>query len=348
MDEPTSVLTPQAVDQLFETLRKLSSEGTAIMFVSHKLDEIRRLCHRATIFRGGKWVAEVDPRKETEESLAALMIGREFPRTQRREHAPGAAALELVNLSVPADGPFGTALKGINLELHSGEILGVAGVSGNGQAELLEAITGEQASSDSGMVRLLGQPIGRLGAAERRRLGLVNVPEERLGRGAVPPMSLIENTLLTAHRQGMLQHGLVSQARAIAYAKACIEGFDVRCSGAAAKAQSLSGGNLQKFIVGREIRQLPRAMVVAQPTWGVDVAASALIRQQIIDLAVRGVAVLVISEDLGEILEMCDRVAVIAAGRLSPSKWVSDTSAEEIGRWMAGMFPQDAPELAAA
>ncbi len=341
MDEPTSVLTPQAVDQLFETLRTLSAEGTAIIYVSHKLDEIRRLCHRATILRGGRRVDQVDPRKETEESLASLMIGREFPRTQRREHAPGEMALELIGLSVAADGPFGTALKNVSLRLHAGEILGIAGVSGNGQAELLKAITGEQPVIDPDAVQLCGQPVGRLGAAQRRRLGMVNVPEERLGRGTVPPMTLAENALLTAHRQGMLNHGLVRSGVAATYTAGCISGFDVRCGGTEAKAQSLSGGNLQKFIVGREILQLPRVMVVAQPTWGVDVAACALIRQQIIDLAARGVGVLVISEDLGEILEICDRVTVIAAGRMSPSRNVSDTGAEEIGRWMAGMFPSE-------
>jgi len=341
MDEPTSVLTPQAVEQLFETLRTLSAEGTAIIYVSHKLDEIRRLCHRATILRGGRWVGEVDPRTQTEEGLASLMIGREFPRMQRRSHTPTEVALEIAALSLPGDAPFGTALKDVNLRLHYGEILGIAGVSGNGQAELLEAITGERIVPEAATVRLDGQPVGRLGAARRRELGLVNVPEERLGRGTVPVMTLTENALLTAHRQGMLRHGLVMFESAAAFAAQCIAGFDVRCSGGAAKAQSLSGGNLQKFIVGREMRQMPRVMVLAQPTWGVDIAATALIRQQVIDLAARGVAVLVISEDLGEILETCDRVAVIAGGRISPAKKVSDTSAEEIGRWMAGMFPRN-------
>src|SRR5258707_950635 len=227
MDEPTSVLTPQAVDQLFETLRTLSAEGTAIIYVSHKLDEIRRLCHRATILRGGRRVDQVDPRKETEESLASLMIGREFPRTQRREHAPGEMALELIGLSVAADGPFGTALKNVSLRLHAGEILGIAGVSGNGQAELLKAITGEQPVIDPDAVQLCGQPVGRLGAAQRRHLGMVNVPEERLGRGTVPPMTLAENALLTAHRQGMLNHGLVRSGVAATYTAGCISGFDV-------------------------------------------------------------------------------------------------------------------------
>jgi general nucleoside transport system ATP-binding protein len=341
MDEPTSVLTPQAVEQLFDTLRTLSAEGTAIVYVSHKLDEIRRLCHRATVLRAGHRVAEVDPSTEPEERLASLMIGREFPRTQRRSHTPTDVALELVSLSVSANGPFGTALRNVNLRLHAGEVLGIAGMSGNGQAELLEAITGEQIALNPDAVRLGGQPVGRLGAARRRQLGLVNVPEERLGRGTVPAMSLTENALLTAYRQGMLRHGLVMFESAVRFTEECIAGFDVRCGGATAKAQSLSGGNLQKFIVGREMRQMPRVMVLAQPTWGVDVAATAAIRQQIIDLAASGVAVLMISEDMGEILETCDRVAVIAGGRVSASKRVSDTNAEEIGRWMAGMFPQE-------
>src|SRR5258706_9486664 len=341
MDEPTSVLTPQAVEQLFETLRALAAEGAAIIYVSHKLDEIRRLCHRATILRAGRRVGEVDPRAETEESLASLMIGREFPRTQRRAHVPGELALELDGLNVPADGPFGTPLANMALSLRAGEILGIAGLSGNGQSESLAAITGERPVADAGAVRLGGRPVGRLNAAQRRHLGLVNVPEERLGRGTVPPMTLTENALLTAHRQGMLNHGLVRSGVAATYTAGCISGFDVRCGGTEAKAQSLSGGNLQKFIVGRGILQLPRGMVAGQPTWGGDVGAWGLIRQQIIDLAARGVGVLVISEDLGAIPEMCDRVTVIAAGRMSPSRNVSDTGADEIGRWMAGMFPSE-------
>ncbi len=343
MDEPTSVLTPQAVDQLFETLRTLAAEGTAIVYISHKLDEIRRLCHRATVLRGGRFIAEVDPRVETERRLAELMIGREFPETQRHAQAYGPVALEVMALSVPGDGPFGTALDRITLRLHAGQILGIAGISGNGQAELLAALTGELPPDDAQSIWLNGQPVGRMGASARRKLGLVNVPEERLGRGAVPPMSLTQNALLTSYRQGLVYRGLIDNDATTAYADNCIREFDVRCGGNTAAAQSLSGGNLQKYIVGRELRQAPKVMIVAQPTWGVDVAASALIRQQLIDLAARGVAVLVISEDLGEILEVCNQVAVIAGGKLSPVRDVSATNAQEIGTWMSGLFPQDEP-----
>ena len=344
MDEPTSVLTPQAVDQLFDTLRVLSAEGTAILYISHKLDEIRRLCSRATILRSGRRIGEVDPRAESERRLAELMIGRDFPETRRKEHAFGEVALELMGLCVPGDGPVGPALQSISLRLHAGEILGIAGISGNGQAELLAAMTGETRVSDAQSIWMGGVPVGRMGAAGRRRLGLVHVPEERLGRGAVPPMSLRQNALLTGYRHGMVKRGVINAGETLRFSTDCIAQFDVRCGGPEARAQSLSGGNLQKYIVGREMKQKPKVMIVAQPTWGVDVAASALIRQELMDLAAQGVAILVVSEDLGEILEICDRVTVIAGGRLSPVRDVGATDAQEIGRWMAGLFPSGYPE----
>jgi simple sugar transport system ATP-binding protein len=326
MDEPTSVLTPQAVEQLFDTLRALAREGTAILYVSHKLDEIRRLCERATILRGGRKAGEVDPRAETEARLAELMIGRSFPKTEKRPHPRGAPLLEV-------------ALPSASLRLHAGEVLGIAGISGNGQAEFLAAVNGERRLSPES-IRIGGHAVGHVGPAERRALGLAYVPEERLGRGAVPEMSLTENSLLAAHRRGMVRHGLVDWRAARAFAARCMREFDVRAAGPDAPARSLSGGNLQKFIVGREMSQQPAVMVLAQPTWGVDVAASALIRQRILDLAAQGVAVLVVSEDLGEILEVCDRVAVMALGRLSPVRDVGETHAAEIGAWMAGAFAQ--------
>jgi ABC-type uncharacterized transport system ATPase subunit len=350
MDEPTSVLTPQAVDQLFETLRQLKEEGTSILYVSHKMDEIRRLCDRATILRNGRFVEEVDPRTETESSLARRMIGREFPHTQRREPDLGGIALEIAGLSLASDDPYGTSLKDITLRVHAGEILGIAGISGNGQAELLAAISGERPVDDRNAILLGEVAVGTSGAAQRRSLGLAYVPEDRLGSGAVPAMSLAQNALLTAHRQGMVRNGFVSLRAALKYAARCISEFQVKCFGPTAPARSLSGGNLQKFILGREIEQHPKVMVLAQPTWGVDVAASAAIRQAIIDLAAKGVAILVVSEELSEILEICDRVAVMAGGRLSPVRDVSATNAAEIGQWMAGMFPEAAstPQALAA
>jgi simple sugar transport system ATP-binding protein len=342
MDEPTSVLTPQAVRKLFGTLRRLASEGCSILYISHKLDEIQELCDTATVLRGGKVTGNVIPREETHASLARLMVGRELPDYTRRAHTPGDVLLDVKHLSMPSDDPFGTSLNDVSFGVHAGEILGIAGVSGNGQAELLAALSGEaQASRHSvpaDAVTICGKAAGRLAAGARRRLGFAFVPEERLGRGAVPAMSLSENALLTAHREGMVRSGWLKTGAMRAFAERCIGAFDVRCGGPDALAQSLSGGNLQKYIVGREILQAPKVLVVAQPTWGVDVGAAAFIRQQLLDLSARGVAILVISEELEELFDICDRIAVLAGGRLSPARLTSETNAEEIGRWMAGLF----------
>ncbi|GLU31771.1 ABC transporter ATP-binding protein [Trinickia caryophylli] len=340
MDEPTSVLTPQAVRKLFETLRRLAAQGCSILYISHKLDEIQALCDTATVMRAGRVTGSVTPRNETHASLAQLMVGHSLPDYTRRPHTPGEVLLSVQHLTVASDDPFGTSLADVSFDVHAGEIFGIAGVSGNGQAELLAALSGERrgnAARES--VSICGEPAAHLAPDARRRLGFAFVPEERLGRGAVPAMTLAENGLLTAHRQArMVRHGWIGARAMHAFAARCIERFDVRCGGTEALAQSLSGGNLQKFIVGREILQAPKVLVVAQPTWGVDVGASAFIRQQLLDLSASGVAVLVVSEELDELFDICDRIAVLAGGRLSPARKTGETNAEEIGRWMAGLF----------
>ncbi|MGF6262730.1 ABC transporter ATP-binding protein [Paraburkholderia youngii] len=342
MDEPTSVLTPQAVRKLFTTLRRLAAEGCSILYISHKLDEIQELCDTATVMRGGRVTGNVTPKNETHASLAQLMVGHSLPDYTRREHKPGAVLLDVRQLSVASDDPFGTSLRDVSFSVHAGEIFGIAGVSGNGQAELLAALSGEKRAETRSLpadaIKICGRPAARLGAGRRRALGFGFVPEERLGRGAVPAMSLADNALLTAHRQSMVKSGWIRTGAMRAFAKRCIDAFDVRCGGPDALAQSLSGGNLQKYIMGREILQAPKVLVVAQPTWGVDVGASAFIRQQLLDLSARGVAILVISEELEELFDICDRIAVLAGGRLSPVRATGATNAEEIGRWMAGLF----------
>jgi general nucleoside transport system ATP-binding protein len=344
MDEPTSVLTPQAVLTLFETLRRLAAEGMSILYISHKLDEIRTLCDRATVLRGGRRRGSAIPREESNESLARLMIGGELQACQLTPRTPGEVELELTHLSLPTRDPFGTALDDLNLRVRRGEIVGIAGVSGNGQKELLAALSGETPSPHSGMVRIGGQSAGLLDPAQRRGLGFGFVPEERLGRGAVPAMSLAQNALLTGARAGMVRGGLIRQSRMAEFAQQTIAAFKVKCSGDAALAGSLSGGNLQKFIVGRETRLNPKVLVVAQPTWGVDVGAAQLIRQALIDLRDQGVALLVISEELDELFMICDRIAVIAQGRLSPPMATGTLTVEQVGVLMAGSA--HAPETA--
>ena len=345
MDEPTSVLTPQAVLKLFETLRRLASEGVSILYISHKLDEIRALCDTATVLRGGKLSGTAIPREESNESLARLMVGSDLTECQLTPRDAGRIELELTNLSLATRDPFGTTLKKLNLRVRSGEIVGIAGVSGNGQKELLSAISGETITEASGMVRVCGQPVARLNPAQRRKLGLTFVPEERLGRGAVPPMHLAQNALLTGAGSGMVRFGLVRNKVAKDFARETIAQFKVKCGGELSAASSLSGGNLQKFIVGRETKLSPKVMVVAQPTWGVDVGASLLIRQALIDLRDKGVALLVISEELDELFMICDRIAVLAQGTLSPSFPTADLTIEKIGVLMAGNFDQAEQEL---
>ncbi|MCY0385765.1 ABC transporter ATP-binding protein [Robbsia sp. Bb-Pol-6] len=341
MDEPTSVLTPQAVRDLFVVLRRLAAEGCSIVYVSHKLGEIQELCDSATVMRAGRVIGRVDPRATSRAELARMMVGHTLPSYERRAHVPGAVMLQVEALSARGDDLFGSALDNVSLRLHAGEVLGIAGISGNGQAELFALLSGEVPAPRglaADAIRLAGAPCARQGVGERRALGLAAVPEERLGRGAVPSMSLVDNTLLSASRSGLVRRGWLQRGAMQAFARRCIETFDVRCSGPDALAQSLSGGNLQRFIVGREVLREPRVLLIAQPTWGVDVGAAAAIRQQLLDLAARGVAILVISEELDELFEICDSIAVLARGRLSAVLPIGETSAEGIGLAMSGQF----------
>ncbi|MCW2246786.1 simple sugar transport system ATP-binding protein [Azospirillum fermentarium] len=339
MDEPTSVLTPQEVDRLFGTLRRLAEEGCTILYISHKLEEIRALCSRATVLRGGRVVGACDPRRESARSMAEMMIGTTLTAPVRAAAVTGAAALEVRHLSTTSDDPFATNLKDVSLEVRAGEILGIAGVAGNGQAELLSALSGEIIIADEGSVRIKGQAAGHLDPRQRRALGLAFVPEERLGRGAVPELSLSENAILSGYvAEPLVRRGLVHFGRARGFAERIISGFNVVTHGHKAEARSLSGGNLQKFIIGREILQKPTLLVVGQPTWGVDAGAAAAIHQALIDLARGGAAVLVISQDLDELFVLSDRIAVLFHGHLSESRPTHHTTVEEIGLLMGGLF----------
>jgi simple sugar transport system ATP-binding protein len=348
MDEPTSVLTPQAVLKLFETLRRLAAEGCSILYISHKLDEIQALCDSATILRSGRVTGTASPKEETRVTLAQMMIGRELPECQMEARTPGETRLQVSNLSLSTIDPFGTTLKNINLEVRSGEIIGIAGISGNGQKELMAALSGEQTVAMGDVTKICGTSAGKLNPAQRRQLGLRFVPEERLGRGAVPTLSLALNALLTNSDDRMVKHGLIAYSRVRDFARNVITQFNVKCGGDQSLAGSLSGGNLQKFIVGREIMLAPKVMIVAQPTWGVDVGAAQLIRQAIIELRNQGVAVLVVSEELEELFMICDRIAVIADGQLSPIVATKDTTVEQIGLWMSGEFTKEKSEVAHA
>jgi ABC-type uncharacterized transport system ATPase subunit len=340
LDEPTSVLTPQAVEKLFVVLKKLSSQGCSILYISHKLHEIRALCTACTVLRAGRVTGVCNPAEESNESLSRLMIGAEPPALEHRPAHTGAAMLTVHELSLPRDTPFGVDLYEVALQVRAGEVVGIAGVSGNGQKELLYALSGEDRRAAPAAIEVSGQPAGRLGPGARRALGLHFVPEERLGRGAVPMLSLAQNLLLT-RRDAVGAGGWIRVSALQQQAASIIERFRVMAGGPASAARSLSGGNLQKFIVGREIDAKPRLLIVSQPTWGVDVGAAAQIRGEILALRDAGCAVLVVSEELDELFELSDRLHVMAKGRISPSLHRADASVALIGQWMSGLWGGD-------
>ena len=334
MDEPTSVLTPAEVATLFDTLRRLAAEGCAILYISHKLDEIRALCEAATVLRAGRVVATCDPRVQSAAALARMMMGAELSRPVRvGAVAAGARRLVLDGLDLPS--PGGVALCGVSLEVRAGEIAGIAGIAGNGQSELFAALSGERLAAGAPDVLVDERSSGRLGVAARRARGLCCVPEQRHGHAAVPSFSLIDNALLTAHRRaGLVRQGMIRPGEAKRFAARIIAEYDVRGGAPGTVAGSLSGGNLQKFIMGRELSQAPGILVVAQPTWGVDAGAAALIHQALMTLAAGGAAVLVISQDLDELLVLCDRLAVLNHGTLSPLRPAGALGVGEIGLLM--------------
>lgn len=346
LDEPTSVLTPQEADKLFETLERLRAEGKSILYISHRLEEVKRMCDRATVLRHGKVVGHCDPRKETAASLARLMVGNEVQAVVRAP-APNAgrteALLEIRKLSRPPATPFSIPLRDIELDVRAGEVIGIAGVAGNGQGEFFEAVSGEALQKEPGTIRIRGKDAGRLSISGRRILGAAFVPEERLGHGAAPRMKLSENLLLSRHATDAKSYlgaaGIIKTSTIAAAAQRIIQVMDVRKSAVDPEAASLSGGNLQKFIVGRELDRQPAVMVVNQPTWGVDAGAAARIRQSLIELARGGSAVLVISQDLDELFEISDAIAVMHNGQLSKPLPRAEATFEKIGLLMGGAEP---------
>src|SRR5436305_4374658 len=305
LDEPTAVLTPQEADQLFIVLDRLKAEGRAVLYISHKLEEVKRLCDTATILRGGKKVATCNPKAETAGSLARMMVGADIKQVKAPAGRQTTVPRLVVNdLSLEPDDPHGVRLKHISLEVKGGEILGIAGVAGNGQDELFAALSGERLAQAPGTVVIEGIAAGHLSITQRRKLGAAFVPEERLGHGTAPRLATVDRATAA---------------------------FDVRKAKRDPEAASLSGGNLQKFIVGREILRNPAVLVVSQPTWGVDAGAAAVIRQALLDLAASGAAVLVTSQDLDELVEVTDRIAVMFHGRLSEPLPTVDANREKLG-----------------
>ncbi len=344
MDEPTSVLTPQETRVLFETLDKLAAEGCSILYISHKLEEVKALCDAATILRLGRVVAHCDPKAETARSMAEMMVGDEIAWVEKEGAAAetGPVRLMVDHLNLPSNSEFGISLIDLSLEVRGGEVVGIAGVAGEGQSELMEALTGEVLSDRAEAILIDGEAMGRVGPTPRRLAGAAFVPEERNGHAAVGELTLPGNIILAHHAaEQVATRSWIDFGKADGWAKRVREAFDVRAGAENPTAGSLSGGNLQKFIVGREILREPGVLVVSQPTWGVDAGAASVIRRALIDLAARGSAVLVISQDLEEIFSICDKIAVIHHGRLSKEHPAAEMTPEKVGLLMGGAHPEE-------
>ena len=344
LDEPTSVLTPQEADMLFETIAQLKSEGRSVLYISHRLDEVRSHCDSATVLRHGEVVGACNPKKETVASLAKMMVGEGVDKVSRpKASKAGDVVLQVNALSTTARSPFEVALQGVNLSVKAGEVVSIAGIAGNGQTEFFEVLCGERLADREDALEIRGDKVGKKGINERRSMGSAFVPEERNGHGAVGEMNLSQNVFLSRHKSddvafkrggplGLIWWDMVKDA-----AKRISQNMDVRKASEDPPAGSLSGGNLQKFIVGRELDRQPTLMIVNQPSWGVDAGAAMRIRQELVDLSRSGSAVLVLSQDLDEILEISDRVAVMFDGTLSDTLTAKDATREKIGLLMSGV-----------
>ena len=336
MDEPTSVLTPQEVSDLFVTLRKLADDGCSILYISHKLEEVRQICSEATILRGGKLIESCIPQDYSQQELAEMMIGKKLIQLARSNINTGEDIFSINNLSQKSDDMFGVDLKNISLSVMKGSIVGIAGVAGNGQDELMELLIGEIVSPP-GILSFKGGDIGHLNSHERRQLSMFFIPEERLGHGAVPDMGLNENMLLSRPQKSqMTSYGVIDWGNVEKLTQKVISDFDVQTPSTKMLAKSLSGGNLQKFMVGRELIQNPDLLIVAQPTWGVDAGSANNIHQALIALADKGSAILIISQDLDEILSLCEQIHVLSEGSLSSAVDMKEDGLETISQLMVG------------
>ena len=337
LDEPTAVLTPQEAESLFETVRVMAAEGRTVIFISHKLLEVKAVSDRVTILRDGRAITTVDTASATLRSLASLMVGREVPAVERieREFGIGDPVLEVADLHAAGDRGV-EALRGVTLTLRSGEIVGIAGVAGNGQRELAETITGMRPAT-RGSVAVDGRPLRGGDAREAIHAGVAHVPEDRLHTGVAPSLSIASNMVLKSYRGSGVARGPLLRLRAIReHAVALIRRYDVRGGGPELPARQLSGGNLQKVVLAREFDGDPRVLVIASPTRGLDVAAIETVHRYIRLAAAGGVGVLLISEDLDEILALADRVAVMYEGQIAAELAVGEATVQEIGLLMAG------------
>jgi general nucleoside transport system ATP-binding protein len=339
LDEPTAVLTPQETDALFATLHQMTEAGLSIVLISHKLQEVMRVSQRVVVLRAGQVVANVETAQTTAAQLAEQMVGRPIAKLQPQPLTVGAMVLELDRVTVthPSLGSDATPLLNqINLSLRESEIVGIAGVSGNGQAALFDLVSGLIAPSQ-GSLHLYGQPVRDPNPSALVAAGVARIPEDRHKTGLIGDLSLWENLILEHHNQpAFSRFGLLNRPAARHHAETLIEAFDVRCPSAQVPVRLLSGGNMQKLILGRVLSQQPRLIIASQPTRGLDLGAVIYVHQQLLAARSRGAGILLISEDLEELLSLCDRLYVLYQGKLSDSLPIEQVKVAELGLLMAG------------
>ena len=338
MDEPTSVLTPQEIAKLFEVLEKLSNNGCSILFITHKLEEVRKLTTKASILRRGVNVATVNTKDHTAKSFSQMMVGHEIddnnPKNRKINKENN---LRINSLSRPSESQFSVSLKNIDIEISGGEILGIAGIAGNGQYELMEALTGEYLVDAKDTIMFNNKDLSFMKPNERRKHGLSFIPEERIGHATISSFKLSDNFYLTDYiNKHSSKLGVVNNQFNKSNAENIVKNYDVRIPYENPTASSLSGGNLQKFIVGREISRAPKLLIASQPTWGVDIGAALEIRKQIINIAENGALVILISQDIDEIFMLSDIISVIYDGKLSKQFNKNKISIEQVGLLMGG------------
>lgn len=334
LDEPTAVLTPQQSEALFATLRKATALGLSVIFISHKLHEVMAIADRCVVLRHGRVVGEVDTHSTDKGALAALMVGAELSLPRAKVRAPGAVLMKLDAVATPDRGAV-PGLKSVTLELRAGQITGLAGVSGNGQAALAE-IVGGLALPVAGQVILKDRPVARWSPCEALARGVARIPEDRHHQGSIADFSLTENAVLEGYRTRFSRRGWMNWRAARGFAEGIIQDYDVRCPGPDTCIRLLSGGNMQKLILGRAMASNPEIILANQPVRGLDVGAIAYVQGQLIAARDRGAAVLLISEDLDEIMGLSDVIHVMSQGRLSPGFARGTMTAAELGLWMAG------------
>ena len=338
LDEPTSLLTPQEADDLFQTLRLMSAEQRTVIFISHKLEEVMAISNRVTVLRRGKVVGTVMTKETNQRELARMMVGRDVVFTQKKEGPAKAERTVVLELrGICANGDLGTpALREVNLSVHGGEIVGVAGVAGNGQRELAEVIAGMRRRT-SGTMTVSGKPTRGGNPLEAIRRGIAYVPEDRLGTGVAPTLSVAENLVLKSYRRPPISTGgLLHHRRIRTNAEEVMTRFNISARGPQSPTRLLSGGNIQKVVLARELSGRPRVLVAASPTSGLDVAATDAVRALLLQAADQGDGVLLISEDLDEILALADRIAVLYGGRITGIVERQKAEVEELGLMMAG------------